>query len=108
MTIREALADDHDALTDIWLRSVKATQTFLTEQDSHALVPEVQYALDKLESWFLSGQYAIGFLGHSPEIILSFRNRIASRSLCPPRPKGLLFAPEKEQSQRNFELIEFT
>ena len=64
MTIREAVADDHDTLVDIWLRSVKATHTFLTEQDIHALLPEVRHALDKLELWVLcSGQYAIGFLG---------------------------------------------
>jgi putative acetyltransferase len=52
---------------DIWLRSVKATHTFLTEQDIHALLPEVRdVALAKLELWVLcSGERAIGFLGLS-------------------------------------------
>ena len=67
MTIREAVSDDHDALMDIWLRSVKATHAFLTEQDIHALMPEVRnVALAKLELWVLcSGERAIGFLGLS-------------------------------------------
>jgi putative acetyltransferase len=67
MTIREGVADDHDTLVDIWLRSVKATHTFLTEQDIHALLPEVRnVALAKLELWVLcSGERAIGFLGLS-------------------------------------------
>jgi putative acetyltransferase len=64
MTIREAVADDHDTLMDIWLRSVKATHRFLTEQDIHALLPEVRNALAKLELWVLcSGERAVGFLG---------------------------------------------
>ena len=67
MTIREAVAADHDTLMDIWLRSVKATHTFLTEQDIHVLLPEVRdVALAKLELWVLcSGERAIGFLGLS-------------------------------------------
>jgi putative acetyltransferase len=67
MTIREAVAGDHDTLMDIWLRSVKATHTFLTEQDIQALLPEVRdVALAKLELWVLcSGERAIGFLGSS-------------------------------------------
>ena len=67
MTIRKAVADDHDTLVDIWLRSVKATHIFLTEQDIHALLPEVRNgALIKLEWWVLcSDERAIGFLGLS-------------------------------------------
>jgi putative acetyltransferase len=67
MTIRKAVADDHDLLVDIWLRSVKATHAFLMEQDIHALLPEVRnVALAKLELWVLcSGERAIGFLGLS-------------------------------------------
>jgi putative acetyltransferase len=64
MTIREGVADDHDTLMDIWLRSVRATHTFLTEEDIQALLPEVRDALGKLELWVLcSGERAVGFLG---------------------------------------------
>jgi putative acetyltransferase len=67
MTIRKAAAEDHDTLVDIWLRSVTATHGFLTEQDIHALLPELRnVALAKLELWVLSsGERAIGFLGLS-------------------------------------------
>ena len=37
VTIREALPGDRDALLDIWLRSVRATHTFLTEDDIRSL-----------------------------------------------------------------------
>ena len=64
MTIRQGVADDHDTLIDIWLRSVKATHTFLTEQDIHILLPEVRNALARLELWVLcSSEGTVGFLG---------------------------------------------
>jgi putative acetyltransferase len=54
MTIREALPADHDALLDIWLRSVRATHTFLTEDDIRAMLPMVRdAALVGLELWVL-------------------------------------------------------
>jgi len=68
MTIREAEPSDQETLLDIWLRSVKATHTFLTEQDIQALMPEVRDgALTKLELWVLCSEtgLAIGFLGLS-------------------------------------------
>ena len=67
MTIREAVPEDHDTLLDIWLRSVKATHNFLTEQDIQSLLPEVRdVALTRLELWVLcSKQRPIGFLGLS-------------------------------------------
>jgi putative acetyltransferase len=67
VTIREAVKNDHDTLLDIWLRSVKATHTFLTEQDIQALLPEVREALGKLELWILCSQESrpIGFVGLS-------------------------------------------
>jgi len=68
MIIRKALPSDRDALLDIWFRSVRATHTFLTEQDIQALLPEVRdVALVELELWVLcadSGQ-PIAFLGLS-------------------------------------------
>src|SRR5215469_5570524 len=68
MTIREAELNDQETLVDIWLRSVKATHTFLTEEDIQALLPEVRNgALPKLELWMLCSETgrAIGFLGLS-------------------------------------------
>ena len=68
MIIRKALPADRDTLLDIWLRSVRATHTFLTEQDIQSLLPEVRdVALLELELWVLcseSGQ-PMGFLGLS-------------------------------------------
>jgi putative acetyltransferase len=68
MTIREALSADRDALLDIWLRSVRATHTFLTETDIQSLLPLVRNsALAALELWVLSaeGGEPVGFLGLS-------------------------------------------
>src|ERR1700724_2707528 len=66
-TIREAVPSGRDTLLDIWLRSVRATHTFLTEEDIQALLPEVRDALGKLELWILCSQDSrpIGFLGLS-------------------------------------------
>jgi putative acetyltransferase len=68
MTIREALPDDRDVLLDIWLRSVRATHTILTEDDIQSLLPVVRdAALPALELWVLcTGAGApAGFLGLS-------------------------------------------
>ncbi|MBX9584816.1 MAG: acetyltransferase [Gemmataceae bacterium] len=68
MTIREARPDDHPALLDIWLRSVRATHTFLTEADIQSLYPLVRdAALPALELWVLTadGGGPVGFLGLS-------------------------------------------
>lgn len=66
MTIREATPADRDALLDIWLRSVRATHTFLTENDIQELLPLVRdAALPALELWVLCADAGepIGFLG---------------------------------------------
>jgi putative acetyltransferase len=68
MTIRKAIPSDRDNLLDIWLRSVRATHTFLTERDVQALLPEVRdVALVDLELWVLCSENnrPIGFLGLS-------------------------------------------
>jgi putative acetyltransferase len=68
MTIREGLPDDRDALLDIWLRSVRATHEFLTEDDIEALRPMVRdAALVELELWVLCSDVGapIGFMGLS-------------------------------------------
>ena len=41
-TIRPACRLEHAVLLDIWLRSVRATHTFLSEQDIQSLLPVVR------------------------------------------------------------------
>jgi len=70
MTIREALPEDRDTLVGIWLRSVRATHTFLAEDDIQSLLPFVQDELgpdSELELWVLAGEEGtvIGFTGLS-------------------------------------------
>lgn len=67
MTIRPATPADRDGLTDIWLRSVRATHEFLGEADIAELLPIVRdVALAQLDVWVLeSAGKPIGFLGMS-------------------------------------------
>jgi putative acetyltransferase len=68
MKIRSGDLADRDALLDIWLRSVRATHTFLTETDIQSILPMVRdEALVELELWVLCvGECnAIGFMGLS-------------------------------------------
>ncbi len=69
MKIRRSLSCDSDALLDIWLRSVRASHTFLTEADIQSLLPSVRdyFALPGLELWILCTQSGtpIGFMGLS-------------------------------------------
>lgn len=65
MIIRPATSTDYDELTELWLRSVRATHTFLSEENIQELLPLVRTAaLPGLEVWVLErdGQ-AIGFSG---------------------------------------------
>jgi hypothetical protein len=59
MRIRAAQPTDRDALLDIWLRSVRATHTFLTEEDIQFYLPFVRAALEssELEVWVLRGSH---------------------------------------------------
>jgi putative acetyltransferase len=66
MTIREARPSDFDDLLDVWLRSVRATHTFLTEDDIQSLLPLVRdEALPALELWVLAADDGtpVGFMG---------------------------------------------
>ncbi len=68
MQIRRSLPADRDALVDVWLRSVRATHTFLTEDDIQSLLPLVRdAALPALEVWVLGPDAGdpVGFLGMS-------------------------------------------
>jgi len=69
MNIRQAIPTDRGVLLDIWLRSVRATHTFVSEEDIQFFVPLVRdyLASSKPEFWVLcsdSGEI-MGFMGMS-------------------------------------------
>jgi putative acetyltransferase len=67
LSIRAARPEDQIHLVEIWLASVRATHTFLSEKEIEELLPLVkQKALPSLELWVLnSGNEIIGFAGLS-------------------------------------------
>ena len=68
MKIRTAVVEDHGILLDIWLRSVRATHTFMSEEDIQAILPLVRdHALKELEVWALVTDEGsiMGFMGLS-------------------------------------------
>ncbi len=68
MHIRPGGAADHTQLLEIWLRSVRATHAFLTEDDIQFYLPLVRdVALPHLELWVLCADSGalMGFMGLS-------------------------------------------
>jgi putative acetyltransferase len=69
MTIRQASPTDRDTLLEIWLRSVRATHTFLSEDDIQSFLPLVQEYLGAgaSELWVLCADSGLplGFMGLS-------------------------------------------
>jgi putative acetyltransferase len=69
MNIRRAVRSDREGLVDIWLGSVRATHTFLSEQDIQSLLPLVRSYLtsDEPEFWVLCSDDGtlMGFMGMS-------------------------------------------
>lgn len=67
MNIRRVVPTDREALVDIWLRAVRATHTFLSEQDIQSLLPPTRAYLtaDEPELWVLcaSSGAVMGFMG---------------------------------------------
>lgn len=67
MYIRRAFAEDREILFDIWLRSVRATHTFVSEEDLQSFMPLVQnyLASDGAEFWVLCTDdgAVMGFMG---------------------------------------------
>ncbi|MEX1827417.1 acetyltransferase [Luteibacter sp. CQ10] len=65
ITIRPSTPEDGERLLALWLRSVRATHTFLSEADIEALIPAVRDgALVFLEVWVLEADgQPIGFMG---------------------------------------------
>jgi putative acetyltransferase len=69
MNIRKAIPTDREVLLDIWLRSVRATHTFLMEEDIQSFIPLVRdyLASSKSEFWVLCFESGVtmGFIGMS-------------------------------------------
>src|SRR5262245_31279215 len=69
MNIRRAIPFDRGVLVDIWLRSVRATHTFLSEEDIQSLLPPTRDYLtpDGPELWVLctDAGVVVGFMGMS-------------------------------------------
>jgi putative acetyltransferase len=67
--IRRALPADRETLVDIWLRSVRATHTFLSEEEIQALLPPTrEYLLSGApELWVLCSETGalLGFMALS-------------------------------------------
>jgi putative acetyltransferase len=66
MEIRGAIPADRDRLLDVWLRSVRATHTFVPEEEIQSMMPQVRdYLASESEFWVLcedSGM-VMGFMG---------------------------------------------
>src|SRR5262245_22568719 len=69
MHIRRSIRTDPDVLLDIWLRSVRATHSFLAEEDVQSLLPLVKGYLtsSQPELWILCSDSSkiMGFMGMS-------------------------------------------
>jgi putative acetyltransferase len=68
MHIRRAIPTDRERLFDIWLRSVRATHTFISESDIQSFIPLVRdYVASDAEFWVLCSDAGtvMGFMGMS-------------------------------------------
>jgi putative acetyltransferase len=69
MNIRRATPADRGELVDIWMRSVRATHSFLSEADIQSLLPDVRDYLtsEEPELWVLcsDSDKVMGFMGLS-------------------------------------------
>jgi putative acetyltransferase len=67
MEIRRAVPRDCEVLLDVWLRSVRATHTFVSAEDIQSMIPQVRAYLASTEPelWVLSDDSGaiVGFLG---------------------------------------------
>lgn len=69
MDIRRAVPTDREVLLNVWLRSVRATHTFVPEEDIQSMVPHVReyLASSETELWVVcdGGGAPMGFMGMS-------------------------------------------
>jgi putative acetyltransferase len=91
MDIRRAIPTDREVLFDVWLRSVRATHSFVSEEDIQAMIPQVRnyLASSEPEFWVLCDDAGaiMGFMGMSGSkmeslfLALEFQRRGAGRRL---------------------------
>ena len=69
MDIRRAIPTDREVLLDVWLRSLRATHTFVSEEDIQSMTPQVRdyLASSEPEFWVLCDDSGavVGFMGMS-------------------------------------------
>ena len=68
MDIRRGVPTDREVLLDVWLRSDRATHTFVSEEDLQSMIPQVRDYLASRETEFwvqCDGDAVIGFMGMS-------------------------------------------
>jgi putative acetyltransferase len=69
MDIRRAIPTDREVLLDVWLRSVRATHSFVSEEDTQSMIPQVRDYLSSRASefWVLCDAFTVimGFMGMS-------------------------------------------
>jgi putative acetyltransferase len=69
MDIRRAIPTEREILLNVWLRSVRATHTFLSDEDIQSMIPLVRdyLASSEAEFWVLCGGSGaiMGFMGMS-------------------------------------------
>lgn len=91
MDIRRAIPTEREVLSDVWLRSVRATHTFGSEEDLQSMIPQLRGYLAWIESefWVLRDDFGVvmGFMGMSGSAMESlflapeFQRRGAGRRL---------------------------
>jgi putative acetyltransferase len=75
MNLRPAVTTDREALFDVWWSSVRATHSFVREEDLRAMIPQVRqyFASESTDFWVLCDDAGavVGFLGMSGSTIES-------------------------------------
>ena len=89
MNIRRAIPTDREVLLDVWLRSIRATHTFVSEEDIRSMIPQVRdyLASSVPEFWVLCDDSGttMGFMGMSGSKMESL---FLARSSCAVAPVG--------------------
>jgi putative acetyltransferase len=69
MNIRRAISTDRELLLDVWLRSVRATHAFVSQEDLQSMIPQVRnyLASSEPEFWVACDEAGtiMGFMGLS-------------------------------------------
>jgi putative acetyltransferase len=69
MDIRRAMPTDREVLLDVWMRSIRATHTFVSDEDIQSMIPQVRtyLASGEAELWVICDTIGaiMGFMGMS-------------------------------------------